>query len=184
MRVFIAVELPEEVKKEIARIQSKMTDTANKIKWVNSASMHLTLKFLGEVEKKKLNNVFDATQKITAEFDPFFMEIKGAGAFPHVSSPRVIWMGIEKGSSELTRIAGELEEKLLEYGFPREKKRWTPHITLGRIKQLRDKQLIKKLVDREKQTSGGKMRVEDITVMQSRLTPKGAVYTSLKRFSL
>lgn len=184
MRIFIAIELPEVIKREISRIQNKMASPVNKIKWVDSASMHITLKFLGETEEKKLTEVFGRTKKVADEFNPFFVRVKGTGAFPHAGNPRVIWMGIEEGSDELIRMVEELERELSGCGFPKEKKKWVPHITVGRVKKLKDVELIKKLISREKQTPGGKMRAEDITVMQSRLTPQGAVYTPLKHFPL
>jgi len=184
MRVFIAIELSEEVKKGIAQVQSEMMGSTNKVKWVEPSSMHVTLKFLGEVEDKRLNNIFDATDNVAAEFIPFQVEIKGTGAFPSIGRPKVLWVGIDQGSNELIRIVNKLEEKLFSCGFPREKKKWTPHITLGRVKQLKDKEFIRKVIDREKQTQGGKMQVKYITVMQSRLTPQGAIYTPLKRFPL
>ncbi|MBE0478040.1 RNA 2',3'-cyclic phosphodiesterase [Candidatus Aerophobetes bacterium] len=184
MRVFIAVELPQQVKKEIAAIQNKITDTTNKIKWVSPASMHITLKFLGEVQEKRLDKVFDISQGVADKFNPFSVEIKGTGAFPETGNPKVLWVGIKEGSAELARMAAELEKELFKDGFPGERKKWTPHITLGRVKQLKDTHSIKELIGKEKETSGGKMKVEEIVVLQSQLTPQGAIHTPLKRFSL
>ena len=184
MRVFIAIELPEAVKKEMSRVQNKIMNTANKIKWVSYASMHITLKFLGEIKEKRLNKVFEAVERITIERDSFSIEIKGAGIFPDKGSPRVIWIGIKEGSIELTQMAKELEKKLSEQGFPQEGKKWMPHITLGRVKQLKDEEIIRKLITEERHTPGGKAKVKEVTVMQSHLTPRGAIYSSLQRFSL
>ncbi|RLE14530.1 RNA 2',3'-cyclic phosphodiesterase [Candidatus Aerophobetes bacterium] len=184
MRVFIAVELPEAVKKEIARIQNKIMNTPGRIRWVKPSSLHITLKFLGEIEKEKLNRVFEVTQKIADKFKPFFFEIKGVGIFPETGSPRIIWIGIEKGHLELGRMAKELEDRLFEQGFPRERKKWTPHITLGRVKRLNNQEIIRKLINQEKQTTGGWVKAETISLMQSHLTPQGAIYTPLERFPL
>ena len=184
MRVFIAVELPEKMRKEAAQLQSKMGITADRIKWVNSGAIHITLKFLGEVEEKKLKAVYRATEDTARKWSPFLLGTKGVGAFPEDGNPKVIWMGIEEGSAELSQMAAQLEEKLFSYGFPREHKKWTPHITLGRVKQLEDRETLTKLIAEEKQTSGGTARVKEVTVMQSRLTPRGALYAPLQRFSL
>lgn len=184
MRVFIAIEIPEAIKKEMSRFQNKMMNTVNKIKWVNHDSMHVTLRFLGEIKEEKLNEVFESVEKITIERNPFSIKIKGAGAFPDKGNPRVIWMGIKEGFVELAQMAKDLEKKLSEQDFPQEGKKWMPHITLGRVKQLKDKEIIKKLITEEKNRLGGKAKVEEVTVMRSHLTPRGAIYSSLQRFSL
>lgn len=184
MRVFIAIELPDKIKKELALIQGRMKPTPNKIKWVEPSSLHITLKFLGEIKEEILQNVFRTVEEVAAEFLPFYIEIKGAGTFPDNSNPRVIWMGIEEGASQLSLLARQLEEKLSREGFPPEKRKWVPHLTLGRVKHLRDREDMKKIINQEQETSGGRVKVEKITVMQSRLTPQGAIYTPLQCFSL
>lgn len=186
MRVFIAVELPENVKAKVAKIQDKIKklDNVNRIKWVSPDSLHITLKFLGEIEKERLKDVFEAAEKTSCNFSCFSVNIQGMGIFPESGTPRVLWVGIEEGSLELLQIVQKLETDLFEKGFAREKKDWKPHITIGRVKQINNKQLIKNLVSREKNMEGAKVKVEKISVMQSRLTPQGAIYTPLKRFSL
>jgi len=184
MRVFIAVELPERTKKEIARVQERIKNTSNRIKWVDPSSIHITLKFLGELKEDLLSGVFKTTREVAEKFSPFTIKIRGTGAFPNPGNPRVIWMGIEEGSSQLARIAEELEKKLSHQGFPRERRKWVPHLTLGRVKELKDRENIKKLITKEEQTPGGVVEVERITVMQSRLTPQGAIYIPLQCFSL
>lgn len=186
MRVFIAVELPQKLKEKVAKIQDKIkeSDKVNRIKWVSPDSLHITLKFLGEIEKQRLKDVFEVVEKTSSNFCCFSVNIQGMGIFPESGTPRVLWVGIEEGACELFQIVQKLEKDLFERGFAREKKEWKPHITIGRVKQIINKQLIKNLVGREKNTEGAKVKVEKISVMQSRLTPQGAIYTPLKRFSL
>lgn len=184
MRIFIAAELPDTTKEEIAHIQSSIMDTSNRIRWVNPSSMHITLKFLGELENHALNNVFEITQKIAHASRPFWVELKGLGVFPGIINARVLWVGIEQGALELGEIASELEKNFWENGIVKTKEKWVAHITLGRIKQMKNIQSIKELVNKGKDTSCGKLKIEKITVIQSQLSPRGAMYTPLKNFSL
>lgn len=181
MRVFIAIELPEKVKEALADLQRRMQPTPNRIKWVDPSSIHLTLKFLGEIKKERLSTVSSLIQELSGRFQPFVMRICGVGVFPGVNRARVIWVGVEEGKSRLTQMVEEIEKKLVEQGFPRERRKWIPHLTLARIKDLKDKESIKKMVSQEKQVSVGEVEVEAITVMQSRLTPEGAIYTPLQK---
>ena len=99
MRLFIAVELPGYVREEIARVQNRLKITKDKIKWVDPSSIHITLKFLGEVREEKIEEIFQVIEKITAKIGPFTLKIEGTGAFPNFASPRVIWMGAKDVSS-------------------------------------------------------------------------------------
>ena len=184
MRVFIAVEISESIRTTIVQIQAQLRKTEDKIKWVNPSLVHLTLKFLGQVEKERLGAVIELTQKIAQKFSPFFMEVKGVGAFPSLSSPRVIWLGVDRGSTNLQRLASELENHLAKDGFSKEKKKWTPHLTLGRVKSLVEPQKLSGLILGEKEVVAGEMEVREISVIESRLTPSGPIYTVLERIKL
>ena len=184
MRVFIAVEISESIRSTIAQIQGKLGRTEDKIKWVDPPLIHLTLKFLGEVRKERLGAVIEVAQKIAPKFSPFFMEVKRVGAFPTSSSPRVIWLGVDRGSTNLQRLASELENHLAKDGFSKEKKKWTPHLTLGRVKSLVEPQKLSGLILGEKEVVAGEMEVKEISVIESRLTPSGPIYTVLERIRL
>ncbi len=184
MRVFIAVEISESIRSTIVQIQGKLRGTEDKIKWVNPSLIHLTLKFLGEVRKERLGAVIEVVQKIAPKFSPFFMEVKGVGAFPTSSSPRVMWLGVGRGSTNLQRLASELENHLAKDGFSKEKKKWTPHLTLGRVKSLVEPQKLSGLILGEKEVVAGEMEVKEISVIESRLTPSGPIYTVLERTRL
>ncbi len=184
MRVFIAVELSESIRKVVVQIQGKLRGTEDKIKWVNPFLIHLTLKFLGEIKKEKLGAVIEVTQKIAQKFSPFLMEVKGVGAFPSLSSPRVIWLGVDSGSTTLRKLSSELEDRLEKNGFSKENKKWTPHLTLGRVKSLVEPRKLSDLILREKEGVAGVMEVREISVIESRLTPSGPIYTVLEQLSL
>ena len=184
MRVFIAIELESSIKENIARIQTRLKVTQDKIKWVEPSSVHLTLKFLGEIEEEKLEKVHQITRELGERVSPFKIRVKGIGVFPGFSSPRVIWIGARDTSSELEKVAVWLEEALVREGFVREKRKWKAHLTLGRVKSLKERERLRELVQEEIETEAGRMEVRDITIMRSQLTPRGPIYTSLGKIGL
>ena len=184
MRVFIAVELSKSIRTTIVQIQGRLRGTEDKIKWVDPPLIHLTLKFLGEIKKERLGTVIEVARKIAQKFSLFSMEVKGVGAFPNLFSPRVIWLGVDRGSTNLQKLASELENHLAKDGFSKEKKKWTPHLTLGRVKSLIEPRKLSGLILREKEVMAGEMGVREISVIESRLTPRGPIYTVLERIAL
>ena len=184
MRVFIAIELQDSIKDKIARVQERLKVTQDKIKWVDPASVHLTLKFLGEIGEEKLEKVQQVVRELAERIPPFKMEIKGMGVFPGFSSPRVIWIGARDRSGRLEKLAAHLEEALAKERFAKEKRKWKAHLTLGRVKSLRETDKLGELIRKEIETDAGKMEVKDITVMRSQLTPRGPIYTSLGQIHL
>lgn len=184
MRVFVAVELQDSIKDKIAGVQERLKVTQDKIKWVDPASVHLTLKFLGEIDETKLEKVQQVARELAERIPPFKMEIKGMGVFPGFSSPRVIWIGARDRSGWLEKLAAHLEEALAKEGFAKEKRKWKAHLTLGRVKSLREIDKLGELIQKETETDAGKMEVRHITVMRSQLTPRGPIYTSLGQIHL
>jgi 2'-5' RNA ligase len=184
VRVFIAIELESSIKEKIGRIQTRLKVTQDKIKWVKPSSVHLTLKFLGEIEEEKLEKIHQITRELGERIPPFKIEFKGMGVFPGFSSPRVIWIGARDSSSQLEELATSLEEALAREGFVREKRKWKAHLTLGRIKFLKERERLRELIQEEIETEAGDMEVKDITIMRSQLTPQGPIYTSLGKIYL
>lgn len=184
MRVFIAIELSESIRSMVVQIQGRLRGTEDRIKWVDPSLIHLTLKFLGEIEKERLGAVTEATQKIAQKFSLFLIKVKRVGAFPTLSSPRVIWLGVDRGSTTLKKLASELENDLAKSGFSKEKRKWSPHLTLGRVKSLVEPRKLSDLILREKEVAAGEMEVREISIIESRLTPSGPIYTVLERIKL
>jgi 2'-5' RNA ligase len=184
MRIFIAIELPSLVKEELARIQERLKGTRDKIKWVDSSLIHLTLKWVGEIEEKDLEKVVEAAKRVASKFSPFNLEVKGMGAFPSFLSPRVIWIGVNEGKEAVEDLAREIHQELGKEGFSSENKKWVPHLTLGRVKLLLERGKLAEIIQGEKDAKAGRVRVESLSVVRSRLTPQGPIYTTLKRISL
>lgn len=184
MRVFIAVELTESIKEELAQLQESLRGTGDKIKWVDSSLIHLTLKFLGEIREEGLKKVLQASREVAVKSSSFRIKIKETGVFPDSPSPRVIWVGVEERENNLETLVNQLEEELARQGFAKERRKWIPHLTLGRVKVLKKKGKLRELVLSHKGLEGGEMEVRSISVIESRLTPKGPIYTLLERIPL
>lgn len=184
MRLFIAVNLEEGLKKKIVPLEEELRKTGADVKWVEVKNLHLTLKFLGEVDEKKVTQIEQIVRPILANFSSFEMLLSGFGVFPNLNYPRVVWVGIKEGSEKLKVLSEEIENSLVPLGFPKENRPFTAHLTLGRVRSAKNKQeLIKKIEERKNQEIGSQ-KVEKIYLMQSTLQPTGPIYTPVKEWGL
>jgi 2'-5' RNA ligase len=187
MRAFIALELPKEIKDALAKLQEQLKASAADVKWVQPQNIHLTLKFLGEREDKKIKKISQILEDVAREKDAYTINISSLGAFPGLNSPRVIWVGVDKGEKETKEIAAALEEKIAEAGLPKEERPFSCHITLGRIRSGLNRE---RLVDKLKNLAqvhpeqAMEFQIKKITLFQSILTPAGPVYEILKTANL
>jgi len=182
IRSFIAIELDEKTHEYLTQVQEELKKQGGDIKWVTSSNIHLTLKFLGNVTPEKIDKIKVVLDEIAKTHAPFEMSLSEVGGFPNLKRPRVIWTGIDKGAQQATALAGDLEEKLEELGFLKESRPFKCHLTLGRVRKNKD--------------PGGPIKrppgssfspvfpVTHLTLFQSTLTPKGAVYTPLHKAKL
>ncbi|OGW75460.1 MAG: 2'-5' RNA ligase [Omnitrophica bacterium RBG_13_46_9] len=178
MRTFIALELSEEVQEELARIQGNLKYAGADIKWAKPDNIHLTLKFLGEVEENKLGQIKNILDRIASDNKPFELKLFKLGGFPSLDQPRVLWVGTDNGCVEAETIARSIEEGLEKIGFPKEDRPFRVHLTLGRLKSGKNKvQLRQKLLSLEVQPKSCAIR--HITLFQSTLTPSGPIYKPL-----
>jgi len=187
MRAFIAIELPQDLKQSLAQLQDKLKAAAADLKWVKPENIHLTLKFLGEIEAQKQEEIANIIEAIAGKTSPFSLRICSLGAFPKRDFPRVIWVGLDKGAQEAEKIAQGLEEKLELLGIPGEERPFSAHITLGRVKSnLNREKLVGLLTALQDNFQAGKaeFRVTKITFFKSTLTPKGPLYEALKTINL
>lgn len=144
--------------------------------------MHLTLKFLGEIPVDRQADVLQSMQKAVRGLPPFSAALCGAGGFPNLIRPRVLWIGIHQGAEELTKLAVRLNEALVPLGFEIDKRPYKAHLTLGRVRSLRSiGPVIEKLSD---PFESGPFRVNEIHLTKSDLNPAGTVYTVLGRAKL
>ncbi|MDP6648237.1 MAG: RNA 2',3'-cyclic phosphodiesterase [Candidatus Woesearchaeota archaeon] len=176
MRVFIAIEIPEIIKGYIAELQEKIDNKNNKIRHVNKNNIHLTLKFLGEVQPNNLEEIKNNLKKIT--FEPFSVVLNGVGIFPNDKHIRVVWVGL-KPEGPVLELQKEIDENLKKL-FKKEKN-FKPHLTLARVKFIEDK---KQFVDKLKKikVENKNIDIKNFRLIKSTLTESGPIYEDLEMF--
>jgi 2'-5' RNA ligase len=157
----------------------RLQGTSAKVTWVKPQAMHLTLKFLGEVDLKDIPAVCEAVNRAVNELPAFEFEAHGAGAFPSTSRPRTIWLGVGRGEEEFVALHAAIDRALGELGFRRENRRFRPHLTLGRVRGERDVGELGELVARQADFVGGVSSVDEVIVFSSELAPDGPVHEPL-----
>jgi 2'-5' RNA ligase len=184
-RTFIAVDVTPPIRNKLVALQTDLGRTVSGAKWVEPANIHLTLVFLGEVDDREIPTVCRAAEEAAAQRTPISATIRGVGCFPHLRRPRVVWAGIDQGGQELIALHDALETLLEQLGYRREDRRYTPHVTLGRINSDRiATQNLTAAINRLADWVGGDMIVAEIQIMGSQLGSTGPVYTVLGRARL
>jgi 2'-5' RNA ligase len=183
IRAFIAVELPLEIKTVLANLQAALgAGKDDSVKWVNPDSIHLTLKFLGNIDAAAISQITEAIISSVKHIHSFKLEIAEIGAFPNARSPRVVWIGLTGDVRALAMIHKSLEDTLASLGFTPEKRSFSPHLTLGRVRDRAKKDqrlaLAQQLSTVKLENRPG-FSVKQINLMRSELTQKGAIYTEL-----
>lgn len=182
MRLFIAIEVPEEIKERVYRAIEPVKALKADVRWVTPAGFHLTLKFLGEVDERGLEEVKAALGGLSAILPATgatTMRVQGAGAFPGLKNPRVVWIGAEEPSGQLAAIQSDLESRLEAQGFPREDRPFHPHLTVGRVKSSKRTRELADGLSALKGLLFGEFPLEEVVLFKSDLKPAGAVYTKL-----
>jgi len=183
MRAFIALELSEGIRTELLRLQDELKKAGANVKWVIPDNIHLTLKFLGNIDESRLSEIENVLRPIADANSPFEINLFKIGAFPDINYPRVIWAGIDKGCSQAEEIARNIEGGLEKIGFPKESRPFSAHLTLGRVRSGKNKVGLKeKLLSTSVRPSA--CPIKHITLFESRLTPHGPIYTARGNFPL
>jgi len=183
MRTFIAIDLHPEIKVRLLDFISRLRQAGGSVKWVKPQALHLTLKFLGEIPEDKVPPVEAVIRSVCAGHRAFSLVVEGTGAFPPGKSPRVLWVGIRE-EAEIVSLQDKLEEALDKEGFPRERREFHPHLTLGRVKAAQNLKETTEILGRHGQTHFGEMVVNELTFYQSILKPEGPEYRVLSRVEL
>lgn len=170
MRAFIAAEISEEARVKVARLQDNLQSAGADVKWVEPRNLHLTLKFLGEIDKRKLPTLTEALTRCVAAFAPFPFWLEGVGTFPRPEHPRVIWVGVSEGKENLIKLAQAVEKVCNSLGFTTEERPFSPHLTIGRVRTHT------RLEAAPFKTSEP-TRVDRLVLFQSTLSPQGPRYT-------
>lgn len=183
-RLFIAITLPETARENISRLIRELDGRIPGSRWTPAENIHLTLKFLGAVAAAKIPQIQNCLDRVAGCRLPLAVRLEGLGVFPAGGRPRVVWAGVGEGREELRGLAEELDRGLAELGFPPEVRSYTPHLTLGRAQNSREKPdsgALGREIERRKRDWLGAFPADMIVLMQSILTPKGAIHQVVSR---
>ncbi|MBE3581709.1 MAG: RNA 2',3'-cyclic phosphodiesterase [Thermoanaerobacteraceae bacterium] len=181
MRLFVAITLSGELNSRLASLQDELRTCGADVKWVERENLHLTLKFLGEVEPAQALQMVPRLRQDTEGYGELVLHFKGIGVFPAWSRPRVIWVGLDPNPS-LMDLHRRVEGALLPLGFGSEP--FTPHLTLGRLRSRANWTQLEQRLRLCQGENWGEERVKEIVLMQSHLTPRGPRYEVLETFTL
>ena len=184
LRTFIAIELDGGMRDSLRRVQDQLRErmAPGSVRWVRPEGIHLTLKFLGDTPLEEVDPVKAAMARAAAEVGPFVITVGGLGCFPNTRRPRVVWVGLEELTGRLVRLRDAVEAHVAPLGFPTEKRRFSPHLTLGRVQRRASKSEVREIgevVATSALGTIGEMSVVSVCYIKSDLKPSGAVYTTL-----
>jgi 2'-5' RNA ligase len=178
IRSFVAIECNDvNIVSNVSRVQRSLSSAKADVKFVEPENIHLTLKFLGDVQEELIDNVIDVVKEVS--FEPFNFTIEGVGVFPSLRRPQTIWAGITNGLTDLSQVFNLVEDGLSKLGFEKERRRFNPHLTLGRVRSGRNRDKLVEALKAHADEKFGEVRVDKITLKKSVLTPKGPIYTNL-----
>jgi 2'-5' RNA ligase len=180
VRTFIAVSLPADLKAKLTNVQQEFRHLSLEAAWVREAGLHITLKFLGEIEPAQVLPVTSCMMECIKGYHPFMISVGGVGVFPHESHPRVLWVGVHDEGGHLLQMQQTLEAKLSSLGFLPEDRPFTPHLTLARLKQVTHRVDLLTCVNRLRKVTVGELEVTHLDLLESQLLPSGARYLTLK----
>lgn len=183
MRTFAAIALPDEVRDRISRVTKDMRSACKSVRWVQAENYHLTLAFYGEVEDDQFETIDAALARHTSNIAAFTLHLTECGAFPNVRKPATVWVGVNT-CSELEACHAAAAEAGSAVGIPAEKRKYHPHITIGRVRRGRFEQELAPHLPSAEAIGACEFTVRDVSLFKSSLTPQGAHYDCLKQYPL
>ncbi|MFQ6040331.1 MAG: RNA 2',3'-cyclic phosphodiesterase [Candidatus Poribacteria bacterium] len=184
IRTFIAIEIPDEIQAKLVEIQTDLAKFMPRVSWVKRGNIHLTLKFLGDVGANQIESINSVLQSVAESHSSFDMSFSGVGVFPNLRRPRVLWIGITTGSEQASQLSEDISNSLQPLGFPRERRGFTPHLTLARIKRPVNLQSVSGKFNQYDNLGIPTLKVDHFAFIRSQLHPHGSIYTPLRKFAL
>jgi 2'-5' RNA ligase len=186
-RTFIAVRFSDQIVSALDDIQARLKAALGsraKVKWVEPKNIHLTLQFLGDVGVEVLDEMAGLLSLAFSDHPPFEVRLRGLGVFPSPRKPRVVWVGIQAGVSELRGVSEAVHQVTGEFGFRRESRPFRPHVTLGRIRDPRKIVDVSRGLEEAGEVEAGSCQIDVVHLVASELRPTGPIYTTLDSFPL
>lgn len=181
IRSFISFDIENDaVLRRIAEVQKVLSNTGADLKLVEPRNIHVTIRFLGNIRPPMVEKIYSAMKEV--QFSPFDIKIEGIGVFPNLQYLKVVWVGMAEGSGEMKDISTQLEPRLRKLGFPPDRKGFSPHLTIARVRSGRNKDELAKCIRENVDQEFGTFAGECLNLKKSDLTPKGPIYSTLKEF--
>ena len=184
IRSFVALNIPDTVAGTVGPFVDELRKEVRGVRWVRTDHLHLTMKFLGDIDGQDVPAIAEALNGAAADVPPITVSIRGTGYFPPRGRPRVVWLDMADGADELAALQGKIENSLEPLGFARERRPFRPHLTIGRVKELRERAVLTSLLEAEKEKHWGTFCAEKIHLMRSELFPTGPRYSILREVRL
>jgi len=178
LRCFIAIEIPETIKKSVLDIIDSLRKSGADVKWLTDENLHITLQFLGETDESLIPAIKGALDKILATYSPFYIKIANVGCFPDGRRPRIIWVGMEEAQTLIT-LRKDIATEMVKFGYQKEERGFTPHVTIGRVKSNRNMGELLRRLEEFKIADFPGFEVQNIRLMKSELKPSGAKHYCL-----
>ena len=180
IRTFVAVEIPLETKDKARRAITALDVTAAKVKWVEPAHLHWTLKFLGDIDILETPAICEAVARAAEPLACFDVEAHGLGAFPDAQRPRTVWIGMRRGNEQMIELHDAIEFELAKLGYRSENRRFRPHLTIGRVRQSpAGVDELGALIDQHADYDAGVSLVDEVVVYSSKLSREGPTHEAL-----
>ena len=184
IRTFIGISLSSSVLAGIEKSVRLLQSEWEGVRWVETKNLHVTLKFLGDISLNDLPQLIRAITQSVRQTDSFDLTFQGFGVFPNRQSPKTIWIGCREGSEALGQLAETINEGLVPLGFPKEARRFSPHLTIGRVKKAAPDSPLIPLLEAQQHRLFGSCSVSEVQVISSELTRRGPIYDELATISL
>ena len=179
IRLFIALELSMTQRKEVGEFQEKVKRHLSNVRWVKRENIHLTLKFLGETEDARVEQVKAAVNAACSDVEPFLIRYGESGVFPTVKKARIFWVGVKEGQDSLGNFVEIIEEEMAGLGYRKEKRPFHPHLTIGRARNAPPENSINKYLTEGISFESSSMTINKVVLFESRLNRSGAIYRPL-----
>ncbi len=180
-RGFIAVDITAIQK--LTEFEKEIEETGANIKLVEPKNIHITLKFLGDTEEYLIDEIEKIMKDAVKETKPFNIQLKGTGVFPNTDYIKVVWIGIEH-RDQAGAIAHKIDEQLAKIGFKKEKRGFSPHLTIARVRSAKNKEKLVQVIEKYNDVEFADLQIDSIKLKKSDLIPKGPIYTTLKEIKL
>lgn len=185
VRTFLAIEVSPPVAESAAQVIRALSGADGPtVRWVEPKHMHITLKFFGDIAVEMTSDICRLAQDVVQTFEPFEFEVSGVGAFPSVDRPRTIWAGVTDGSKTFCRLAQDLELALEPLGFPRQRRRFQPHLTLGRVKGTGRMNPLTTRIEQNQAVQFGATTTDEVLLLSSELARSGPRYERMATLAL